>query len=87
MAFVAGHIVATTVLSLNAGRVVTQDALLRRIRGLRGGKKSEAVRTCIKKLRRKLADDAANPTCIFNAAPPASPATDTPATGTPSARP
>ena len=54
------------VLSLNAGRVVTQDALLRRIWGLRGGKKSEAARTCIKKLRRKLADDAANPTYIFN---------------------
>ena len=54
------------VLSLNAGRVVTQDALLRRIWGLRGGQKSEAARTCIKKLRRKLADDAAKPTYIFN---------------------
>ncbi|MYH50492.1 MAG: response regulator [Gammaproteobacteria bacterium] len=54
------------VLSLNAGRVVTQDVLLRRIWGLRGGQKSEAARTCIKKLRRKLADDAAKPTYIFN---------------------
>ncbi|WP_420617311.1 ATP-binding protein [Candidatus Palauibacter sp.] len=54
------------VLSLNAGRVVTRDALLRRIWGQRGGRKSEAPRTCIKKLRQKLGDDAANPTYIFN---------------------
>ena len=54
------------VLSLNAGRVMTQRALLRQIWGLRGGQKSEAVRTCVKKLRQKLGDNAANPTYIFN---------------------
>ena len=54
------------VLSLSAGRVVTQDTLLRRIWGLRAGQKSEAVRTCVKKLRQKLGDDGADPTYIFN---------------------
>ncbi|MDE2974883.1 MAG: response regulator [Gemmatimonadota bacterium] len=54
------------VLARNAGRVVTQDALLRQVWGLRGGRKSEAVRTCVKRLRQKLGDDAENPTYIFN---------------------
>ena len=54
------------VLSLNAGRVVTQDTLLRRIWGLRAGQKSEAVRTCVKKLRQKLGDNGTSPTYIFN---------------------
>ena len=54
------------VLSLSAGRVVTQDTLLRRIWGLRAGQKSEAVRTCVKKLRQKLGDNGASPTYIFN---------------------
>ena len=71
---VAGRPVALTatqyellrVLSLNAGRVVEQDVLLRRIWGLRPGQTSEAVRTCVKKLRKKLGDNGANPTCIFN---------------------
>ena len=53
------------VLSLNAGRVVTQDALLRQIWGLPAPKKSQAARTCVKKLRQKLGDDAARPTYIF----------------------
>ena len=71
---VAGRPVALTateyellrVLSLNAGRVVTQRALLRRIWGLRGEKKTEAVRSCVKKLRRKLGDSGSDPTYIFN---------------------
>ena len=71
---VAGRRVALTateyeflrVLARNAGRVVTQDALLRQVWGLRGGRPSEAVRTCVKKLRQKLGDDAGNPTYIFN---------------------
>ena len=71
---VAGRPVALTateyellrVLSLSAGRVVTQDALLRRIWGLRGGRKSEAVRSCVKKVRRKLGDSGSDPTYIFN---------------------
>ena len=54
------------VLSLNAGRVVTRDALLRQIWGLNAGQKSEAVRTCVKKLRQKLGDSGAKPTWIFN---------------------
>ncbi len=54
------------VLSLYAGRVVEQDVLLRRIWGLRTGQKSEAARTCVKKLRQKLGEDGANPTYIFN---------------------
>ena len=53
------------VLSLNAGRVVTRDALLRQIWGLPARKKSQAARTCVKKLRQKLGDDAARPTYIF----------------------
>ena len=54
------------VLARNAGRVVTQEALARQVWGLRGGRKSEAVRTYVKRLRRKLGDDAANPTYVFN---------------------
>ncbi len=71
---VAGRPVALTateyellrVLSLNAGRVVKQDVLLRRIWGLRTGQKSEAARTCVKKLRQKIGDNGTNPTYIFN---------------------
>ena len=71
---VAGRPVALTaneyeflhVLARNAGRVVTQDALLRQVWGLRGGHKSDAVRTCVKRLRQKLGDDAENPSYIFN---------------------
>ena len=54
------------VLARNAGRVVTQEALARQVWGARGGRKSEAVRTYVKRLRRKLGDDAENPTYIFN---------------------
>ena len=54
------------VLSLNAGRVVAQEALLHQIWGISPGVKSEAARSCIRKLRQKLGDDAANPTYIFN---------------------
>ncbi|MYI07740.1 MAG: response regulator, partial [Gemmatimonadetes bacterium] len=54
------------VLSLNAGRVVTKDVLLRRIWGMRAGRKTEALRTCVKKLRRKLGGSGADPTYIFN---------------------
>ena len=54
------------VLSLNAGRVMTTNSLLRQVWGRRGGGNSQRVRTYVKKLRRKLGDDAANPTYIFN---------------------
>ena len=53
------------ILSLNAGRVVNTDTLLRRLWG-RYGRDSEPVRTFVKKLRRKLGDDAARPSYIFN---------------------
>ena len=54
------------VLSLNPGRVVTFDTLLRQVWGRPGGSDSEPVRTFVKKLRQKLGDDAAEPTYIFN---------------------
>ena len=74
---VAGRPVALTateyellrVLAVNAGRVVTHEVLLRRVWGVRGGRagrKSEAVRTCVKKLRRKLGGSGSDPAYIFN---------------------
>ena len=53
-------------LSLDAGNVVTNRSLLRQVWGRRGGGDSVRVRTYVKKLRRKLGDDAANPVYIFN---------------------
>ena len=52
------------VLSVNAGRVMTYESLLRQIWGER--EDTEPVRTFVKKLRGKLGDDPANPTYIFN---------------------
>ena len=71
---VAGRPVALTateyellrVLSVDAGRVVTRDVLLRRIWGMGAGRKTEALRTCVKKLRRKLGGSGASPSYIFN---------------------
>ena len=54
------------VLSLNAGLVSTYDALLRRVWAGRGHADAESVRVYIKRLRRKLGDDAKNPTNFFN---------------------
>ena len=54
------------VLSVNAGRVVTTDTLLRQVWDRRGRGDSEPVRTFVKKLRRKLGDAADNPAYIFN---------------------
>ena len=69
---VAGRPVETTAtefnllreLSLNAGRVVTYDLLLRKV--WRGGGSSDvrAIRAFVKKLRQKLGDDAKRPTYI-----------------------
>ena len=53
-------------LSANAGRVMTYDRLLQRVWGLRGSGDSRRVRTAAKQLRRKLGDDAGNPTYILN---------------------
>ena len=52
------------VLSVNAGRVMTYESLLRQIWGER--EDTEPVRAFVRKLRRKLADDPASPTYIFN---------------------
>ena len=54
------------ILSLNGGRVVTTEALLRQVWGRRGSDDTDRVRTVVKKLRHKLGDTAANPTYIFN---------------------
>ena len=54
------------VLSLNAGRVSTYDALRRQVWGGRDTDGSNHVRTIVKRLRRKLGDDASKPTWIFS---------------------
>ena len=53
------------VLSVNAGRVSTHDMLLRQVWGGREANDTELVRTLVKKLRRKLGDDAARPAYIL----------------------
>ena len=53
------------VLSLSAGRVVTHDALLRRVWRERDSADARLVRAFVKRLRRKLGDDAARPAWIF----------------------
>ncbi|MCY3842134.1 MAG: response regulator [Acidobacteria bacterium] len=65
---VAGHPVRLTateyellrVLSVNAGRVLTYDSLLRRVWSGRDTEDWRAVRAYVKRLRRKLGDDSAN---------------------------
>ena len=52
-------------LSVNAGQVLTQDQLLRRIWGPDYSGDSRLLRSFVKKLRRKLKDDANSPTYIF----------------------
>ena len=54
------------VLSLNAGRVVTYDTLLRKVWAGRESGDLDLVRNFVKKLRAKLGEDASNPTWIFN---------------------
>ena len=53
-------------LSVNAGRVVHFDTLLRRIWEGRDGADANLVRIFVRTLRGKLGDDAENPTWIFN---------------------
>jgi two-component system KDP operon response regulator KdpE len=53
------------VLSVNAGRVVTYDSLLRQVWGRRGSGDFRPVRAFVKKLRRKLGDNATSPTYVF----------------------
>ena len=55
------------VLSLNAGRVVANDALVRQVwSGRKAGGNVNLVRNFVKKLRRKLGDDAQSPAWIFS---------------------
>ena len=54
------------VLALSAGRVMTYDTLLRRVWRGRDGAEANLVRIFVRNLRRKLGDDAANPSWIFN---------------------
>ena len=51
-------------LSVNAGRVLTHDDLLRRVWGSNSGD-ARLVRAFVKKLRRKLGDDASSPAYIL----------------------
>ena len=53
-------------MSVNAGRVSTYDYLLHRVWRARRGGTPRSVRAFIKKLRRKLGDDASRPRYIFN---------------------
>ncbi len=53
------------VLSVNAGRVVTYDSLLRQVWGRQGSGDFRPVRAFVKKLRRKLGDNATSPTYVF----------------------
>ena len=53
-------------LSINAGRVLTNDQLMRRVWPLRDPSDSQVVRAYVKRLRSKLGDHAGSPTYIFN---------------------
>ena len=52
-------------LSVHAGRVLTHDQLLRRVWGLERTGEPWLVREVVKRLRRKLGDNAGNPAYIF----------------------
>ena len=52
-------------LSVNAGRVLTHDQLLRRVWGRTNSGDVRVIRTVLRKLRGKLGDDARKPTYIF----------------------
>ena len=52
-------------LSANAGRIMTHEQLLRRVWGQDNKGGSGPVRAIVRRLRRKLGDDADDPTHIF----------------------
>ena len=52
-------------LSANAGRLLTYEHLLERVWGEKSSGDVRPMRTIVSKLRRKLGDDADNPTYIF----------------------
>ena len=72
-ASVAGRVITLTAiefdllwtLAVNAGRVMTNEVLLRQVWGRRGSDDTNRVRTVVKNLRARLGDNAANPTYIF----------------------
>lgn len=53
-------------LSLNAGLIVTYDELLQRVWGRRHTDDTRTLRTAVKKVRRKLGEEANKPVYIFN---------------------
>ena len=53
------------VLSLNSGRVLTHELLLRRVWRVTNSGDPQVVRTHMRRLRRKLGDDADSPKYIF----------------------
>ena len=52
-------------LSVNGGRVLTHDQLLREVWGLTNAGDVRVIRSLVRRLRRKLGDDASSPTYIF----------------------
>ena len=52
-------------LSVNAGRVLTHDQLMRRVWGPKKPSDLRSLRTHLRRLRRKLGEDASNPTYFF----------------------
>ena len=54
-----------SVLSVNAGRVMTYDSLLRSVWGDRDAGDSPLLQNYVKRIRRKLGDDATHPSYIF----------------------
>ena len=52
-------------LSLNSGRALTYDHLLQQVWGIQDADDSRPLRTLVKRLRRKLGDDANHPSYIF----------------------
>lgn len=53
-------------LALNAGKVLTFETILRRVWRERSRADVKVVRAFIKQLRRKLGEDATNPTWVLN---------------------
>ena len=53
-------------LSTNAGRILTNEQLMRQVWGRNVPRDAAALRAIIRRLRRKLGDDASDPTYIFN---------------------
>ena len=66
LAFTAYQYELLRILSVNAGRVVTSESLLRQIWGSKGTGNVQSVRAFVKQIREKLGDDAQHPVYIFN---------------------